>query len=142
MCWTCYRCRNITFVHPLVVHGNRSFQELYHHLNLSITQRQFNLETHCLFLHLRICLHCQKITYINSSFTQEKKEMMTKLRPSYADSVTATSWSPRPKARVGTTTAHRAGFCECVRPGNKPCAVGGSGSHPRFWPRGPACGGH
>ena len=33
-------------------------------------------------------------------------------------------------------------FCECVRPGNKPCAVGGSGSHPRFWPRGPACGGH
>ena len=62
----------------LVVHGNRSFQELHHHLNLSITQRQFHLETHCLFLHLRICLHCQKITYINSSFTQEKKEMTTK----------------------------------------------------------------
>ena len=71
-------------------------------LDLSITQRQFHLETHCLFLHLRICLHCQKITYIHSSFTPGKKEMTTKLRPSYADSVTATSWSPRPNAWVGS----------------------------------------
>ena len=101
VCWTCYRCRNITFVHPLVVHGNRSFQGLDHPLNLSITQHQFHLETHCLFLHLRICLHCQKITCIHSSFMQEKKEMTTKLRPSCADSVTATSWSPWPKAWVG-----------------------------------------
>ena len=58
---------------------------------------------------------------------QEKKEMTTKLRPSYADSVTATSWSPRPKAWVGTTTAHRAGFITRADTFTKPCVVGGSG---------------
>ena len=36
--------------------------------------------------------------------------MTPKLRPSYADSVTATSWSPWPKAWVGTTTAQRTDF--------------------------------
>ena len=68
--------------------------------------------------------------------------MTTKLRPSYADSVTATSWSVRPKAWVGTTTAHRAGFITWADTFTKPCAVGSSGSHPCFWSRGPACGRH
>ena len=61
-----------------------------------LTQRQFHLETHCLFLHLRICLHCQKIVYTQSSFVQGKIND----RPSYADTVTATSWSPRSKEWV------------------------------------------
>ena len=59
------------YFHPSI-HGNRSFQELHHPLNLSITQSQFHLETHCLFLHLY--LHCQKIVYIQSSFVQGKND--------------------------------------------------------------------
>ena len=59
--------------------------------------------------------------------------MTTKLRPSYADSVTATSWSPRPKAWVGTTTTHRAGFITRADTFTKPCAVGGGEIGAELW---------
>ena len=89
--------QKINFIHLLVIHGNRVFEELHHPLNMSITQRQLHLETHCLLLYLCICLHCQKIVYIQSSFMQGKKLMTPKLHPSY---VIATSWSPWPKPCV------------------------------------------
>ena len=123
----------------LVIHGNRSFQELHYPVNLSITQRQFHLKTHCLFLRLSICLHSLIYTLAYAG----DKIMTTKLRPSYADSVTATSWSPWPKAWVGNHYCPARGFCECVCLGNiNPARWVVVVSHPRFWPRGPACGGH
>ena len=56
--------------------------------------------------------------------------MMTKLRPSCADSVTATSGSPWPKACVGNHyRAQHVGFVN-VSLSNKPCALGRSGFPP------------
>ena len=48
--------------------------------------------------------------YTLYSFMQGKKLMTPKLRPSYADSVTTTSWSPWPKAWMGNHYRQRAGF--------------------------------
>ena len=57
--------------------------------------------------------------------------MTTKLRPSCADSVTATSGSSRPKAWVGNHyRAQHAGFVNVSLLGNKPCALGRSGFPP------------
>ena len=56
--------------------------------------------------------------------------MTTKLRPSCADSVTATIAGPRGQKRGWeTTTAQHAGFVN-VSLGSKPCALGGSGFPP------------
>ena len=55
--------------------------------------------------------------------------MTTKLRPSCADSVTATSGSRGQKRGWENTTAQHAGFVN-VSLGNKPCTLGRSGFPP------------